>query len=95
MGYVIQVVFGFEYTSFIGDSMCSATFVSQSFYTEGVDMDCWFQIWSTQSWNNIHPFKPSARLYQRGGTSQRCELQVHMLITVKKWKKEIVLSMLG
>jgi hypothetical protein len=40
MGYVIQVVFGFEYTSFIGDSMCSATFVSQSFYTEGVDMDC-------------------------------------------------------
>ncbi len=40
MGYVIQVVFGFEYTSFIGDSMRSATFVFRSFYTQGVDMDC-------------------------------------------------------
>jgi hypothetical protein len=60
MGYVVQVVFGFECIAFARDSTHSATLTSQRFYTRGIDMDYQFQIWSPQSGNNIHPFKPSA-----------------------------------
>jgi hypothetical protein len=60
MGFVIEVVFGFEYTTFAGDSMHNTTFASHSFYTQGVDMDIQFQIWCAQSGTNIHTFKPSA-----------------------------------
>jgi hypothetical protein len=31
MGYVVQVVFGFEYTTFVGDSTRNATSASWSF----------------------------------------------------------------
>jgi hypothetical protein len=48
MGYVVQVVFGFECIVFARDLVGSATFVSQSFYTHGVDMDYQFQIWSAK-----------------------------------------------
>jgi hypothetical protein len=64
MGYAVQVVFGFEYIVFARDLERNATFASWSFYIQGVDMDYQFLIWSTQSRNNIHPFKLSARLYQ-------------------------------
>jgi hypothetical protein len=37
MGFVIEVVFGFEYATFARDSTCSATSASRSFYTQGVD----------------------------------------------------------
>jgi hypothetical protein len=43
--------------------MCSTTFASRNSYTQGVDMDCRFQIWSAQNQNNIHPFKPNVGLY--------------------------------
>jgi hypothetical protein len=38
----IEVVFRFEYATFVGDSMHSATSTSWIFYTQGVDMDSWF-----------------------------------------------------
>ncbi len=94
MGYAIEIVFGFEYTMIVRDSVRNATSASQSFYTHGVDMDCRFQIWSTQNWNNIHPFKLSSRLYQWGRTREQCKVQVHMLVATKKWEREIALSIL-
>jgi hypothetical protein len=39
MGFAIEVVFGFEYTIFVGDSTHNATSASRSFYTHGVNMD--------------------------------------------------------
>jgi hypothetical protein len=95
MGYAVQVVFGFEYTAFARDSEWNATFAFRSFYIQGVDMDYRFLIWSSQNWNNIHPFKLSARLYQWRKKTQWHKLQVDMPTVAKKWKREIVLSMLG
>jgi hypothetical protein len=94
MRLFVKVVFGFEYTMFVGDSMHNATSASQSFYTHGVNMDCCFQIWCTQSGNNIHTFKSSVKFYWHKGTTQQCKLQVHMSTIVKKWKREITLPML-
>jgi hypothetical protein len=42
MGFAIEVIFGFEYTMFRGDSTHNAASTSQSFYTHGVDMDYQF-----------------------------------------------------
>jgi len=39
MGFVVKVIFGFEYKVFVRDSTHNATSVFQSFYTQGVNMD--------------------------------------------------------